>query len=195
MQLLSMQPHSFLVAGFVLFGLLANVAFWKMVTEVNARLPDDQKFSRWWWTVKRHVRFWKEHKRLCPQSRWRLYSVLFLLTALVFMIFIQRSVVLSVAGVPMVYDQIVPVPDFAVAVKLSKAAESRLRSLNESITVAAYFDGNGEPEPGVDTSPMRAVVLGSETEEVNDKNVAEFKGKKVFAKAWKRLSDKLLRND
>lgn len=190
MQLPSLQPNRFLIAGFVWFGLLAHVAFWKTVTEVNTRLPDDQKFSRWWWTIKKHVRLWKEHKRLCPQSHWRLYLVLSLLTALVFMILAPCSAVLSVAGVPMFYDQTVQVPDFAVAVKLSKAAESRLRSLNESITVAAYFDGDGEPEPGVDTSPMRAVVLGNETEEVNDKNVAEFKGKKVFAKAWKRLSDK-----
>jgi hypothetical protein len=190
MQLPSLQPNRFLVAGFVLFGLLANVAFWKTVTEVNVRLPNDQKFSRWWWTMKKHVRLWKEHKRLCPQSRWRLYSFFFLVMAIVFMILISFSAVLSVAGVPMFYDQTVQVPDFAVAVKLSKTAESRLSSLNESITVVAYFDGDGEPQPGIDTSPMRAVVLGSQTEEVNDRNIAEFKGKKMFAKDWQRLYDK-----
>lgn len=59
----------------------------------------------------------------------------------------------------------VAVPDFAVAVKLSKAAEARLRDLKESVVVAAYFDGDGEPEPGVDTSPMRAVVLAARSDE------------------------------
>ncbi len=82
------------------------------------------------------------------------------------------------------------VPDFAVAVSLSKAAESKLHSINESIIVTAFFDGDGEPEPGKSTAPFRNVFLGNETEAINDKNIAEFRGKKIPIRAWKRLSDK-----
>jgi hypothetical protein len=94
------------------------------------------------------------------------------------------------AGVALNRRRTVGVPDFAVAVRLSKGAESRLHSVNESISVAAYFDGDGEPMSGERTAPFRAVFLGSEREEVNEKNVAEFKRKRVSAASWKRLSDK-----
>ncbi len=87
-------------------------------------------------------------------------------------------------------DSGVQIPTFSVAVKLSTEAQSRLRDLKESILVIAYFDGDGEGEPGVDTSPMRAVVLGSDKREVNANLIAEFKGAKASSSAWKRLSDK-----
>ena len=87
-----LQANTILVAGFVFCGFLANVAAWKLVAEVNARLPEDKKFSWWWWTIGKHVRLWKEHKRLCPQSHWRLYSVLSYLMAIVLMILILLSV-------------------------------------------------------------------------------------------------------
>jgi len=80
-----LQPNPILVTRFLLCGLLANVAVWKVVAEVNARLAEDQKFSWWWWTIGKHVRLWKEHKRLCPESHWRLYSMLSFLTAIVLM--------------------------------------------------------------------------------------------------------------
>ena len=76
----------------MLSGLLANVAAWKLVAEVNARLPQEQKFSWWWWTIGKHVRLWKEHKRLYPESHLRLYSVLSFLMAIVFMILTVSSV-------------------------------------------------------------------------------------------------------
>jgi len=79
---------------------------------------------------------------------------------------------------------------FSVAVKLSKMAESRLRALKETIVVIAYFDGDGKREPGIDTTPMRAVVLGSEERQVNANLIAEFKGSKVPSPVWRRLSDK-----
>ncbi len=87
-------------------------------------------------------------------------------------------------------DAGVQIPAFSVAVKLSEAAESHLRGLKETIVVIAYFDGDGEREPGIDTSPMRDVVLGSEEQQVNANLVAEFKGSKVPSHVWKRLSDK-----
>jgi len=87
-----LQANIVLVAAFVFCGLLANVAAWKLVAEVNARLSEDKKFSWLWWTIGKYVRLWKEHKRLCPQSHWRLYSVLSYLIAIVLMIFILLSV-------------------------------------------------------------------------------------------------------
>ncbi len=80
------HPNPFFVAGFLLFGLSANIAVWKTMAEANARLPEDQKFTWWWWTISKHWRLWQEHKRLYPASRWRLYSVLSFLMAVVFMI-------------------------------------------------------------------------------------------------------------
>lgn len=68
------------------------MAAWKTMAEVNARLPEDQKFSWLWWTIGKHVRLWREHKRLCPASRWRLYLVLSFLMAIVFMILTLLSV-------------------------------------------------------------------------------------------------------
>jgi hypothetical protein len=87
-------------------------------------------------------------------------------------------------------DAGVETPAFSVAMKLSKAAESRLRSLKESVVVMAYFDGDGKPEPGIDSSPMRAVVLGSEQRQVNVEMVADFKGVRIPSSAWRRLSNK-----
>jgi len=87
-------------------------------------------------------------------------------------------------------DSSVQIPAFSVVVKLSKKAQLRLQDLKESIVVIAYFDGDGEREPGTDTSPMRAVVLGSEERGVNADLVAEFKGVQAPSSAWKRLSDK-----
>lgn len=85
------------MVAFVLCGLFANVAIWKMTSEVNARLANDQKFALWWWTLGKHIKIWKEHKRLYPKSRWRLYSVLSFLAALALMIL----TFLSVARQPM----------------------------------------------------------------------------------------------
>ena len=80
------------MVAFVLCGLYANAAFWKTMAEVNPLLPKDQRFSWWWWTLGKHVRLWQEHKRLCPDSRWRVYSVLSFLAAIVLMILTLVSV-------------------------------------------------------------------------------------------------------
>jgi hypothetical protein len=77
---------------FVLCGVSANVAIWKMTSEVNARLANDQKFALWWWNFGKYIRIWKEHKRLYPKSRWRLYSVLSYLASLALMILTFLSV-------------------------------------------------------------------------------------------------------
>jgi hypothetical protein len=59
--------------------------------EVNAQLPDDHKFSWWWWTPSKHVRFWKAHKRLCADSPWRLRLVFSYAMAFVFMILLAGA--------------------------------------------------------------------------------------------------------
>lgn len=69
-------PSVLLTATFLLCGFLANLATWKAVDEVNPHLSESQRFSQWWWTITKHARLWKEHKRLCPHSHWRLYMVL-----------------------------------------------------------------------------------------------------------------------
>ena len=88
-----LQPNWFLVAGFMLFGILAHIAIWKIVAETNAHLPDGERFSKWWWTFGKYLRLWKTHKRLCPMSHWRVYSVLSYLVALVFMFFTLFSAI------------------------------------------------------------------------------------------------------
>jgi hypothetical protein len=85
------------------------------------------------------------------------------------------------------HDQSVEVPQFAVSVKLSKAAEQRLQSLNESVIVMAQFWGDGKPESAESTT---RIDLGAEGEPVNKTNVVEFKDAKVLLDSWKRLSDK-----
>jgi len=68
-----------------------------MVTQVNPRLPEAEKFSRWWWTTGKHLRLWRTHKRLCPESHWRLYSVLSFAVGILFMILIMLSIHVSKA--------------------------------------------------------------------------------------------------
>jgi len=46
-------------------------------------LPPDQRFSSWDWTPAKYRRLWKEHKRLCPASRWRFWMALFQILAFV----------------------------------------------------------------------------------------------------------------
>src|SRR5690606_11280211 len=49
---------------------------------------------------------------------------------------------------------------------------------------------DGEEVPGVKTAPHRVVYLGYVEKEVNDKNIAEFKGEKVPERDWNRLFNK-----
>jgi hypothetical protein len=86
-----LRPSPALIAAFLFFALLSDVAVWKTVSEVNARLPDDQRFPYLRWTLGKYKRLWMEHKRLCPHSHWRLYSVLSLGLAALFMITVVWS--------------------------------------------------------------------------------------------------------
>ena len=80
------------LCGFMLTtGLCAQIAFWKMLAETNAKLPDDKKFSWWWWTLGKDIRLWKEHKRLCADSRWRLVAICSFGSAFAFWILLAAS--------------------------------------------------------------------------------------------------------
>jgi hypothetical protein len=85
---------------------------------------------------------------------------------------------------------IVDVPKFSIAVKLSPAAESRLRNMGESITVLAMFDGDPLPGQGKYNPPMRDVYLGSAEKPVNEKNEVQFDDVKIPQRDWNRLADK-----
>jgi hypothetical protein len=87
----ALQPNPLLIAGFLLSGLAGNVATWMMVGEVNRRLPTDQRFSMWWWTFQKHVRLWKQHKALCPESSLRLWLILAFSIASICMILMVMS--------------------------------------------------------------------------------------------------------
>ena len=84
----------------------------------------------------------------------------------------------------------VAVPQFSIEVKLSPAADGRLRSMGESIEVVAYFDGDALPGQAKYNPPMRDVYLGRADRLVDDKSVAHFDDVKIPQLDWNRLSDK-----
>jgi hypothetical protein len=84
----------------------------------------------------------------------------------------------------------VDVPEFVIAVKLSPQAETRLKSIHESIEVLAMFDGDPLPGQGKYNPPNRDVVLGSAERAVDANNEARFTGVRVPLNDWNRLADK-----
>jgi len=84
----------------------------------------------------------------------------------------------------------VNVPEFVITVKLSPQAETRLRSIHESIEVLAMFDGDPLPGQGKYNPPNRDVVLGSAETLVDANNEARFKNVSVPLSDWNRLADK-----
>lgn len=87
-------------------------------------------------------------------------------------------------------EKSVEVPEFSIAVKLSQAAEQRLRILNESVLVIAYFDGDALPGQGKYNPPNRDVFLGNDEKMADQSNVARFNNSRVPLNDWNRLSDK-----
>jgi len=84
----------------------------------------------------------------------------------------------------------VDVPEFVIAVKLSPQAETRLKSIHESIEVLAMFDGDPLPGQGKYNPPNRDVALGSAERPVDANNEARFKNVRVSLSDWNRLADK-----
>lgn len=87
-------------------------------------------------------------------------------------------------------DQTIVVPAFSISVKLSAAAEQRLKSMHESVLVLTYFDGDALPGQGNDNAPMRDVCLGFDERFVDAKESATFNGIKISRTAWNHLSNK-----
>jgi len=84
----------------------------------------------------------------------------------------------------------VDVPEFAIAVKLSPQAETRLKSIHETIEVLAMLDGDPLPGQGKYNPPNRDVVLGSAQKPVDVNNEAKFTNVKIPLSDWNRLADK-----
>jgi hypothetical protein len=89
-----------------------------------------------------------------------------------------------------VSDKTMAVPEFSIAVKLSKAAQNTLQEKHESVLVIADFDGDPLPGKGKDNSPMRGVVLGADEKLVDANNVATFSGTKISQGGWNDLASK-----
>ena len=87
-------------------------------------------------------------------------------------------------------DEIVAVPEFSIAVKLSENAQTKLQSMHESVLVIAYFDGDPLPGRGKYNAPMRGVVLGSDEKLVDANNVATFSDTKISQSHWNDLASK-----
>jgi len=87
-------------------------------------------------------------------------------------------------------DKTIEVPEFSIAVKLSKTAQQRLQAIHESVLVVAYFDGDPLSGKGKDNSPMRSVVLGTDEKLVDTSNVATFFDTKISQRNWNNLSSK-----
>jgi hypothetical protein len=82
------------------------------------------------------------------------------------------------------------VPPFSLVVRLSRAADDRLRGMGESMEMVAYFDGDALPGQGKYNPPMRPVYLGAAGRAVDERNMARFDDIKVPKADWNRLADK-----
>jgi hypothetical protein len=87
-------------------------------------------------------------------------------------------------------DTTLAVPEFAIAIKLSPQAETRLRDLHETIKILAMFDGDPLPGQGHFNAPMRDVYLGSDEKLVDANNIAKFSSTKISQRHWNQLADK-----
>jgi hypothetical protein len=74
--------------------LIANVAMFGMLAEVNKQLPAERQISPIWWHLKKIVRVYREHHRLCPTSNLRklllIAAAVMLISFLTFVIRFQR---------------------------------------------------------------------------------------------------------
>ena len=63
-------------------GLIGSVTGWEMMDQVNAMLPESEKFGAFWWYSGKTLRLHREYRRLYPEGR--LLFKLYALTALMF---------------------------------------------------------------------------------------------------------------
>jgi hypothetical protein len=64
-----------LVAALVLLlagvgsAIAATSVSWKMVEQVNSRLPDNERFDSVWWAFPKYLRLFRQYRRLYPSGR------------------------------------------------------------------------------------------------------------------------------
>jgi hypothetical protein len=83
----------------------------------------------------------------------------------------------------------IDVPQFSITITLDEPASNKLKQAGESIKGAIYFDGDGTPQPGVKTAPMRDVILGSFEFELEESGTIKIDNAVISAEAYSRLSD------
>ena len=113
-----------------------------------------------------------------------------LLVGLVFILALCCACSRTIANPRDANEKTVAVPQFAIAVKLSRNAEQRLRSVGEGIKMLAMFDGDPLPGQGKYSPPMRDVYLGSVEKVVDETKVVRFDEVRVPQKDFNRLADK-----
>ena len=86
-------------------------------------------------------------------------------------------------------EKTIDVPPFSITITLDEAASKKLKQAGESIKGAIYFDGDGTPQPGVKTAPMRDVILGSFEFELEEPGTIKIDNAVISAEAYSRLSD------
>ena len=79
------------------------------------------------------------------------------------------------------------IPPFQIRLYLSDAASKLLSESGETVSVVAYFDGDGIPLPCTKTAPFRDVYLGMEVRELRGSGVATFSGISFPQRDWNRL--------
>jgi hypothetical protein len=70
------------IAGVSAFGLLSTMISYKMMDQVNARLPKDRRFATFGWWAGKALRLHSEYRRLFPDGK--LLARLWTITALMF---------------------------------------------------------------------------------------------------------------
>ena len=63
-------------------GMASTAALWRMVEEVNPKLPENDKFDPMWWAFPKYLRLFREYRRLYPSGRlvrrfWSLVTAMF----------------------------------------------------------------------------------------------------------------------
>jgi hypothetical protein len=71
---------------FVVCGWISQVCLIRMAGAVNAVLPENERFGRWWWTFGKMWRVYKAHRSIYPLDGIRAWFVVTYALALLLMI-------------------------------------------------------------------------------------------------------------
>ena len=84
-----MEPVKLIVgiilgASGIVFLFLATYQYWELQVEVNARLPEGQKFDPLFWTLSRRLEFRRLYRAVLPDSPWPKRALRFTIIGFVF---------------------------------------------------------------------------------------------------------------